>query len=200
MASISSNESSVSEASDPRSLGEVWFNLMDKGHDAGSNWAMAPAGSVLSDGNLRNNKPLFLEVASSPQRVIQQGGDRYPRMERIQQHQQQSSVQSSLTSSGSGKHAASATCTGSRGRDSLSEDSDKKSSKRRKRSLSESKRVERNAREQARSNRLSEQFADLRDLLVKAGIVVPKGTKGSVLAIVGDYIRVLEQKRITTEA
>jgi Helix-loop-helix DNA-binding domain len=198
MASISSNESSGSEASDPRSLGEIWFNLMDRSQDTGSNWAMAPAGAILSDGNNVRNKPLFLEVASSSQRVIQSGEDRSPRMERMPQ--QQSSVQSSLTSSGSGKDAASATCTGSRGRDSLSQGSETKKSKRRKLSLSEAKRVERNQREQARSNRLSEQFADLRDLLVKAGIVVPKGTKGSILAIVGDYIRVLEQKRNATES
>jgi Helix-loop-helix DNA-binding domain len=127
-------------------------------------------------------------------------------MDRLQQ-QQSSSVQSSLTSTGSGdrKDVASATTCpgGSRSRDRVSEgdsSDEKQQAKRRKRSLSDAKRVERNLREQARSNRLSEQFGDLRGLLVKAGIVVPKGTKGSILAIVGDYIRVLEQKRSATEA
>ena len=64
--------------------------------------------------------------------------------------------------------------------------------KRRKRELTEEKRKQRNAKEQARSNQLSQQFDDLRNLLTQAGIVVPKGTKGCVLTASFEYIKVLQ--------
>ena len=64
--------------------------------------------------------------------------------------------------------------------------------KRIKQDLSEERRRQRNAKEQARSNRLSQQFDDLREILNQAGIVVPKGTKGCVLAASLEYIKVLQ--------
>ena len=67
--------------------------------------------------------------------------------------------------------------------------------KRRKRVLTEDKRKERNAKEQARSNQLSQQFDNLRNLLTQAGIVVPKGTKVCVLSLAMDYIRMLQQNQ-----
>ena len=66
--------------------------------------------------------------------------------------------------------------------------------KRRKRVLTEEKRIERNAKEQARSNQLSQQFEDLRSVLTEAGIVVPKGTKVSILTLAMDYIQLLQQQ------
>ena len=84
-------------------------------------------------------------------------------------------------------------------RGTTSTKNDEQMSKRRK-ILSEEKRKERNAREQSRSNQISEQFAELRDLLVSSGVVVPKGTKGAVLSVALDYIRGMQQKRIETDA
>lgn len=71
--------------------------------------------------------------------------------------------------------------------------------KKRKRNLTEEKRIQRNAREQARSNRLSQQFECLRTLLTNAGIIVPKGTKGSVLRRTMEYIQALQKINDTTE-
>jgi len=50
------------------------------------------------------------------------------------------------------------------------------------------KRLERNAREKERSTRINDQFNELKDLLSQSGIVVPKGTKGSVLSITHQYV------------
>ena len=64
--------------------------------------------------------------------------------------------------------------------------------KRPKRELTEEKRKQRNAKEQARSIRLSQQIDELRVLLTHAGIVVPKGTKGCVLTASLEYIKLLQ--------
>ena len=68
-----------------------------------------------------------------------------------------------------------------------SEDTKKKSK------LHDSKREERNAREKERSFRISRQINELRSLLSSGGVIVPKGTKSSVLSEAANYIRMLQQ-------
>ena len=71
--------------------------------------------------------------------------------------------------------------------------------KRRKKRLDERKRVERNAREKERSFRISKQINDLRSLLSSGGVIVPKGTKSSVLTEAANYIRMLQQHQYRSE-
>jgi Helix-loop-helix DNA-binding domain len=61
------------------------------------------------------------------------------------------------------------------------------------------KRVERNQREKERSLRISRQISELRNLLSSGGIVVPKGTKSSVLTEAANYIRMLQQHQYRSE-
>jgi hypothetical protein len=63
----------------------------------------------------------------------------------------------------------------------------------------ESKREERNQREKERSFRISKQITELRDLLSSGGVVVPKGTKSSVLTEAASYIRMLQQHQYRSE-
>lgn len=56
------------------------------------------------------------------------------------------------------------------------------------------RRRERNEREKQRSNKISEQFEDLKAILVEAGVAVPRGTKGSILSSAMDYIKMLQLK------
>lgn len=75
------------------------------------------------------------------------------------------------------------------------------SSNKKRKVLSEDKRQERNLREQERSHRISDRFAELRELLVGAGIVMPRGgTKGSILAITLEYIRFLRDAQMKRDA
>ena len=67
-------------------------------------------------------------------------------------------------------------------------------SKKRKQNLTEEGRRERNEREQARSNRLSQQIEEMRDLLTVAGVVVPRATKGAVLAATVQHMRALQEQ------
>lgn len=71
--------------------------------------------------------------------------------------------------------------------------------KRRKKRLDERKRVERNAREKERSFRISKQINELRSLLSSGGVIVPKGTKSSVLTEAANYIRMLQQHQYRSE-
>lgn len=71
-------------------------------------------------------------------------------------------------------------------------------SKKKKR-LDEMKREERNAREKERSFRISAQISELRDLLSSGGVIVPKGTKSSVLTEAANYIRMLQQHQYRSE-
>uniref|UniRef100_A0A7S3KX76 BHLH domain-containing protein n=1 Tax=Amphora coffeiformis TaxID=265554 RepID=A0A7S3KX76_9STRA len=71
--------------------------------------------------------------------------------------------------------------------------------KRRKKRLDERKRVERNAREKERSFRISKQINELRGLLSSGGVIVPKGTKSSVLTEAANYIRMLQQHQYRSE-
>jgi hypothetical protein len=71
--------------------------------------------------------------------------------------------------------------------------------RRKKKRLDERKRVERNAREKERSFRISKQINDLRNLLSSGGVIVPKGTKSSVLTEAANYIRMLQQHQYRSE-
>lgn len=66
-------------------------------------------------------------------------------------------------------------------------------------SSGKSKREERNAREKERSFRISRQINDLRALLSAGGVIVPKGTKSSVLTEAANYIRMLQQHQYRSE-
>jgi Helix-loop-helix DNA-binding domain len=72
-------------------------------------------------------------------------------------------------------------------------------SKRRKKNLDDNKREERNAREKERSFRIAKQISDLRDALSAGGIVIPKGTKSSVLVEAANYIRMLQEHQYRSE-
>mmetsp|Transcript_33301 Transcript_33301/g.50238 ORF Transcript_33301/g.50238 Transcript_33301/m.50238 type:complete len:401 (+) Transcript_33301:198-1400(+) len=63
----------------------------------------------------------------------------------------------------------------------------------------DNKREERNAREKERSFRIAQQITELRNLLSSGGIIVPKGTKSSVLTEAGNYIRQLQQQHYESE-
>ena len=65
--------------------------------------------------------------------------------------------------------------------------------------LAEDKREERNAREKERSFRISKQINELRNLLSSGGVIVPKGTKSSVLTEAANYIRMLQQHQYRSE-
>lgn len=65
--------------------------------------------------------------------------------------------------------------------------------------LDENKREERNAREKERSFRISRQINELRNLLASGGVIVPKGTKSSVLTEAANYIRMLQQHQYRSE-
>ncbi|KAL3944602.1 MAG: hypothetical protein SGBAC_001314 [Bacillariaceae sp.] len=62
-----------------------------------------------------------------------------------------------------------------------------------------SKREERNAREKERSFRISKQIGELQTLLSSGGVIVPKGTKSSVLTEAANYIRLLQQHHYSSE-
>jgi len=65
--------------------------------------------------------------------------------------------------------------------------------------IDENKREERNAREKERSFRISKQINELRNLLSSGGVIVPKGTKSSVLTEAANYIRMLQQHQYRSE-
>ena len=70
---------------------------------------------------------------------------------------------------------------------------------RKKKKGNDSKREERNAREKERSFRISKQIGELRNLLSSGGVIVPKGTKSSVLTEAANYIRLLQQHHYRSE-
>eukprot|EP00529_Nitzschia_sp_RCC80_P015778 CAMPEP_0113500440 /NCGR_PEP_ID=MMETSP0014_2-20120614/32331_1 /TAXON_ID=2857 /ORGANISM="Nitzschia sp." /LENGTH=684 /DNA_ID=CAMNT_0000394779 /DNA_START=361 /DNA_END=2415 /DNA_ORIENTATION=- /assembly_acc=CAM_ASM_000159 len=72
-------------------------------------------------------------------------------------------------------------------------------SAKKKKKLDEMKREERNAREKERSFRISAQISELRNLLSSGGVIVPKGTKSSVLTEAANYIRMLQQHQYRSE-
>ena len=68
-----------------------------------------------------------------------------------------------------------------------------------KKKLDDTKREERNAREKERSFRISKQINELRTLMSSGGVIVPKGTKSSVLTEAANYIRMLQQHQYRSE-
>jgi len=62
-----------------------------------------------------------------------------------------------------------------------------------------SKREDRNMREKERSFQISKQICNLRELLSAGGVIVPKGTKSSVLTEAASYIRMLQQHQYRSE-
>lgn len=84
---------------------------------------------------------------------------------------------------------------------SRSADSDSGTQKgpRKKKRQGDMKREERNAREKERSFRISRQINELRNLLSSGGVIVPKGTKSSVLTEAANYIRMLQQHQYRSE-
>jgi hypothetical protein len=78
-------------------------------------------------------------------------------------------------------------------------ESGKGSTSKKKQKLDDYKREERNAREKERSFRISKQITELRNLLSSGGVIVPKGTKSSVLSEAANYIRMLQQHQYRSE-
>jgi hypothetical protein len=70
---------------------------------------------------------------------------------------------------------------------------------RKKRPAGGKKREIKNAREKERSSRIAKQIDELRDILSACGVMVPKGTKSSVLSEVATYIRLLQQQQVRSE-
>ena len=82
---------------------------------------------------------------------------------------------------------------------SVPADANQGGKKGKKKRLDDMKREERNAREKERSFRISRQINDLRNLLSSGGVIVPKGTKSSVLTEAANYIRMLQQHQYRSE-
>eukprot|EP00579_Thalassiosira_antarctica_P006058 CAMPEP_0201883916 /NCGR_PEP_ID=MMETSP0902-20130614/16303_1 /ASSEMBLY_ACC=CAM_ASM_000551 /TAXON_ID=420261 /ORGANISM="Thalassiosira antarctica, Strain CCMP982" /LENGTH=414 /DNA_ID=CAMNT_0048412785 /DNA_START=296 /DNA_END=1540 /DNA_ORIENTATION=- len=77
-------------------------------------------------------------------------------------------------------------------------ESDSGSSKKKK-PLTNERREERNMREKERSLKITQQISDLRELLCLGGIIVPKGTKSTILTEAANYIRLLQQQQYRSE-
>eukprot|EP00577_Skeletonema_sp_RCC1716_P013215 CAMPEP_0113413120 /NCGR_PEP_ID=MMETSP0013_2-20120614/23232_1 /TAXON_ID=2843 ORGANISM="Skeletonema costatum, Strain 1716" /NCGR_SAMPLE_ID=MMETSP0013_2 /ASSEMBLY_ACC=CAM_ASM_000158 /LENGTH=385 /DNA_ID=CAMNT_0000299725 /DNA_START=181 /DNA_END=1338 /DNA_ORIENTATION=- /assembly_acc=CAM_ASM_000158 len=63
-----------------------------------------------------------------------------------------------------------------------------------KKPLTNERREERNMREKERSLKITHQIHELRNLLSSGGIIVPKGTKSTILSEAANYIRLLQQQ------
>ena len=61
--------------------------------------------------------------------------------------------------------------------------------------LNDMQRRLRNAREKKRSGKICDQFDQIRDAMVAAGVIVPKGTKGTILAAAKEYIAMLQEQQ-----
>lgn len=85
------------------------------------------------------------------------------------------------------------------GASSVQENDEKGKGAGKKKRLDEKKREERNQREKERSLRISKQINELRNLLSSGGVIVPKGTKSSVLTEAASYIRMLQQHQYRSE-
>eukprot|EP00804_Cyclotella_cryptica_P021874 CCRYP_000839-RA/>CCRYP_000839-RA protein AED:0.10 eAED:0.10 QI:314/1/1/1/1/1/2/400/455 len=82
--------------------------------------------------------------------------------------------------------------------DSSGRGSDENSSKKKKHLTSE-RREERNLREKERSLKITQQIHELRSLLSSGGVIVPKGTKSTILTEAANYIRLLQQNQYRSE-
>jgi len=68
-----------------------------------------------------------------------------------------------------------------------------------KKPLTNERREERNLREKERSLKITQQIHELRNLLSMGGVIVPKGTKSTILTEVANYIRLLQQHQYRSE-
>eukprot|EP00574_Skeletonema_japonicum_P012529 CAMPEP_0201728488 /NCGR_PEP_ID=MMETSP0593-20130828/16084_1 /ASSEMBLY_ACC=CAM_ASM_000672 /TAXON_ID=267983 /ORGANISM="Skeletonema japonicum, Strain CCMP2506" /LENGTH=392 /DNA_ID=CAMNT_0048220609 /DNA_START=192 /DNA_END=1370 /DNA_ORIENTATION=- len=68
------------------------------------------------------------------------------------------------------------------------------SGSKKKKPLTNERREERNMREKERSLKITQQIHELRNLLSSGGVIVPKGTKSTILAEAANYIRLLQQQ------
>lgn len=79
------------------------------------------------------------------------------------------------------------------------EDSPSLGSKKSKKPLTNERREERNLREKERSLKITQQIHELRNLLSLGGVIVPKGTKSTILTEAANYIRLLQQHQYRSE-
>lgn len=68
-----------------------------------------------------------------------------------------------------------------------------------KKPLTNERREERNMREKERSLKITQQIHELRNLLSLGGVIVPKGTKSTILTEAANYIRLLQQQQYRSE-
>jgi len=68
-----------------------------------------------------------------------------------------------------------------------------------KKPLTTERREERNMREKERSLKITQQIHELRTLLTAGGVIVPKGTKSTILSEAANYIRLLQQQQHRSE-
>lgn len=68
-----------------------------------------------------------------------------------------------------------------------------------KKPLTNERREERNLREKERSLKITQQIHELRNLLSLGGVIVPKGTKSTILSEAANYIRLLQQQSYRAE-
>eukprot|EP00573_Skeletonema_grethae_P009685 CAMPEP_0201694184 /NCGR_PEP_ID=MMETSP0578-20130828/6534_1 /ASSEMBLY_ACC=CAM_ASM_000663 /TAXON_ID=267565 /ORGANISM="Skeletonema grethea, Strain CCMP 1804" /LENGTH=388 /DNA_ID=CAMNT_0048179827 /DNA_START=179 /DNA_END=1345 /DNA_ORIENTATION=- len=73
------------------------------------------------------------------------------------------------------------------------------SGSKKKKPLTNERREERNMREKERSLKITQQIHELRNLLSSGGVIVPKGTKSTILAEAANYIRLLQQQHTRSE-
>jgi PAS domain S-box-containing protein len=71
--------------------------------------------------------------------------------------------------------------------------------KKSKKPLTNERREERNLREKERSLKITQQIHELRELLSLGGVIVPKGTKSTILTEAANYIRLLQQHQYRSE-
>lgn len=83
--------------------------------------------------------------------------------------------------------------------DDLGDETDDKKGRGKKKHLTNERREERNAREKERSLKITHQIHELRTLLSAGGVIVPKGTKSTILTEVANYIRLLQQHHYRSE-
>lgn len=81
------------------------------------------------------------------------------------------------------------------GGDDVSDSPDNK----KKKPLTNERREERNMREKERSLKITQQIGELRSLLSLGGVIVPKGTKSTILTEAANYIRLLQQHQYRSE-
>mmetsp|Transcript_4073 Transcript_4073/g.9041 ORF Transcript_4073/g.9041 Transcript_4073/m.9041 type:complete len:404 (-) Transcript_4073:336-1547(-) len=73
------------------------------------------------------------------------------------------------------------------------------SNSKKKKPLTNERREERNLREKERSLKITQQIHELRNLLSMGGVIVPKGTKSTILTEAANYIRLLQQQQYRSE-